>query len=210
MEWEGETYLDRLDLQLQGGILITDNHGMRVQLQTTQGPHVVHPLLDTSLQRQSLSGTQDDNNHLPSLQNSLHAHRQRHLGHFLQVMAEESRVRQDGVIGESLDSGPAGKGGPGLVEGNVTILTYTSQEEVDAAHALDLGFILDAFSLQVGSIAVEDVDIAWVNVHMREKVLPHEGVVGFGVVTWDADVLVHIKCDDILKGNLGRFSLDCC
>lgn len=174
-----------------------------MQLQTTQCPHVVHPLLNTSLQRQRLPRPQNDNHHFPSLQNRLHTHRQRHLGHFVQIMVEESGVRQDGVIGESLDSGPAGQGRTGFIEGNVAILAYTGQEKVDAAHALDFSFILNAFSLKVGGVAVEDVDIAWVNVHVREEVLPHEGVVGLRMVTWDADVLVHVERDDIFEGDLG-------
>jgi hypothetical protein len=42
-----------------------------------------------------------------------------------------------------------------------------------------------------------------VDVHMREEVLPHEGVVGFGVVARDADVLVHVERDDMFEGDLG-------
>ena len=42
-------YLDRLDLQLQRGIVIDDNHWVWVGLEAGQSPHVVYTAFDASL-----------------------------------------------------------------------------------------------------------------------------------------------------------------
>lgn len=39
---------------------------------------------------------------------------------------------------------------------------------------------------------------------MREEFTEHEGVVGFGVVLGEVNVLVHVECDDILKAARSR------
>lgn len=49
-----QTHLDSLDLQLQCGILVRHNHGVRVQLQARQRPHVIDAALDGLLQCQGL------------------------------------------------------------------------------------------------------------------------------------------------------------
>jgi hypothetical protein len=41
-----------------------------------------------------------------------------------------------------------------------------------------------------------------VDVDVGKEVLPHEGMVRFGMVARNTDVLVHIKCDDIFEGDL--------
>lgn len=198
----GHAYLDRLDLQLQRRVLVGDNHGVRVQLQARQGPHVVDALLDAALQRERLALADDDDHHLARLEHRLHAHRQGHARHLVNVAVEEARVGQDGVVGERLDARAAGERRAGLVEGDVAVLADAGQEEVDAAARLDGVFVGDALGLEVGRVAVEDVHVGGVDVDVGEEVLPHEGVVRLGMVARDAHVLVHVEGDDIFKRNL--------
>lgn len=65
-----------------------------------------------------------------------------------------------------------------------------AEEELDAAYVLDFLLVRDALGFEVGGVAVEDVDVGRVDVDVREEVLVHEGVVGFGVVARQADVFV--------------------
>ena len=43
---------------------------------------------------------------------------------------------------------------------------------------------------------------------MRKELAEHEGVVGLGVVSWEADVLVHVEGDDMLEA--GTLRHRCC
>lgn len=172
---------------------------MRVKLQAGQGPHVVDTLLDTLLQSKRLALAKDDDNDLSGFEDGLDTDSQGHARHLADVVVKEARVGKDGVIGQSLDTGTAGQAGAGLVEGNVAVLADASKEQVNAASLLNGVFIGNALGLQVGRIAVENVDVGRVDVYVGEEVLPHEGVVGLGMVAGDAHVLIHVEGDDILE-----------
>ena len=60
------------------------------------------------------------------------------------------------------------------IECNVSIRPDATQEQLDAAYVLDLLFVCDAFCFQVRCIAVQDVDVRRVDVHVGEEVLIHE------------------------------------
>lgn len=47
-------YFDGLDLKLESGVLIDNNHGVRVQLERRKRPHVVNTLLNAALDRKSV------------------------------------------------------------------------------------------------------------------------------------------------------------
>lgn len=211
-----DAHLHSLDLQLQRRILINHNHRMWMQLQTTQRPHMIDTSLDALLQRQRLVYPRNNDNHFPRLQHGLDTHRQSHLGNLLEIVAEESTVGDDGVISERLDTRARCERGPRLVEGDVTVWSDSPEEEVDAAGGLDRGFVGETFGFEVWSVAVEDMDVARVDVHVGEEVRVHERVVGFGVLARDADVFIlgmlaeksnaswqintyHIESNDILK-----------
>lgn len=55
---------DRLDSQLQGGVLVTNKDGARVLLEGRHGPHVVHALLDGFIQSEGFVRSCDQNHHL--------------------------------------------------------------------------------------------------------------------------------------------------
>jgi hypothetical protein len=160
---------------------------------------VVDTLLNALLQSKRLALAKNDDNHLSGLEDSLDTNSQGHARHLADVVVKEARVGKNGVIGQSLDTSAAGQAGAGLVEGNVAVLADASKEQVNAAGLLDGIFVGDALGLQVGRIAVEDVDVGRVDVYVGEEVLPHEGVVGLCVVAGNTHVLIHVEGDDILK-----------
>lgn len=184
------THLDGLDLQFQSGILVHHDHGVRVKLERGQSPHVVHAALDTFLQGEGLVGTGDDDNDLAGLEHGLHTDGQGHLGHLLEVVVEESTVGEDGVVGQGLDTGARRQRGAGLIEGDMSIGANAAQEEVNATVGLDGGFVGYTLGLEIWRIAIEDVDVARVDIDVREEVLVHERVVGFWVLAGDPDVLI--------------------
>lgn len=138
---------------------------------------MVHALLDTPLQRKRLLRSQNNRHDLARLEHSLDADGEGQTGHLVDVVAEEARVGEDGVVGERLDAGAGGERRPGLVEGDVAVLADAREEEVDAADGLDLGLVGDALGFEVWVLAVEDVYVLGVDVYVGEEVLPHEGVV---------------------------------
>jgi hypothetical protein len=137
------TYLDGLDLQLEGCILVYHNHGMRVQLQARERPHVVDALLNAPLQSKRLALTEDDDNNLPGFKNSLDTHSQGHLRDLVYIVAKESGVGKNG-----------GKAGPRFVESNVAILSNSCEEQIDATSQLDGLLVSNALSFKVGCVAV--------------------------------------------------------
>ena len=64
------------------------------------------------------------------------------------------------------------------------------KEEFNATSTLYLVFVLLAFSLQVGRVPIEDVDVVWFHVDMGEEVLVHEAMIALRVVAWDAHILI--------------------
>ena len=151
---------------------------------------MVDAALDTFLQRERLVRTGDDDDDLPGLQHGLHADGQRHLRDLFEVIVEESAVGEDGVVGQRLDAGSGGEGGAGLVERDVPVGSDAPEEEVDAAVGLDGGFVGHALGFEVGGVAIEDVDVARVDIYVGEEVLVHERVVGFRVLAGNPNVLI--------------------
>lgn len=198
------SHLDGLDLQFQGGVLVHHDHGVGVKLQAGQRPHVVDALLDAALQGGGLAGAEDDDDDLARLEHGLDADGEGHAGHLGDVVAEEARVGEDGVVGERLDARPRRQAGPGLIEGDVAVLADAAEEQVDAAGRLDLLLVLHALGLEVRRVAVQDVHVVRPDVDVREEVLPHERVVAFRVVPRDADVLILWETGDVLGGVSGR------
>ena len=53
--------------------------------------------------------------------------------------------------------------------------------------------------LEVFGVAIEDVDVLFLDVNVVEEVVPHEGMVALGVVHIEANVLVHVEGHHILE-----------
>lgn len=163
---------------------------------------MVDALFDAPLQSQGLALAEDDNNHLPSLQDGLDTDGQSHLGDLVHVIAEEPRIGEDRVIGQGLDTGSTGQAGARLVESNVAVFADACEEQVDAASDFYGILVRNTLGLEIGSVAVEDVDVGGVDIDVGEEVLPHERMVRFGMVARDADIFVHVEGDYIFEGDL--------
>jgi hypothetical protein len=99
------SYLDCLNLQLRGGILVHNNHGVRVHLEAGQCPHVVHTAFDAPLQGQSFVCTSDNDDDLARLgfgktllrlgrlctyiEDCLNSNSKCHFGHLVQIIPKE-------------------------------------------------------------------------------------------------------------------------
>ena len=86
----------------------------------------------------------------------------------------------------------------------MAVFADTAQEEVDAACGDDLTLVLLALLLQIGGVAVEDVDVRGRHVDMVEEMLAHEGVIAFRVIFGDAHVFVHVERNDVAERHLAR------
>lgn len=151
---------------------------------------MVNTAFDALVQRERLVGARNDDDDLASLQHGLHTHCQGHLGNLADVVVKESRVSYDSVVGESFDPRARSKTRAGLVEGNVSVWSDTPKEELDAASTPDLLLVSHALGLQIGRVAIQDVDVGGIDVDVGEKVLVHEAVVRLGVVAWQANIFV--------------------
>jgi hypothetical protein len=137
------------------------------------------------------------------VEHSLHADSQSHFGYLIQVVSKEPRVGNDCVVGKGLDTGARLETGAWFVEGNVSIGSNATEEQLDATDTLDLIFIVLALGLEVRGVAVEDVDVFWLGVDVGEEVLVHEAVVAFWMVSWDANILVLIGSISWLSSTRG-------
>ena len=54
--------------------------------------------------------------------------------------------------------------------------------------------------LEVGGVAVEDMDVLRRYIDVIEEVATHEGVVTLGVILGQADVFIHVEGDDVAEG----------
>ena len=122
-------------------------------------------MLDRHTQRESLALTGDDHDDLARVQDGLYAHGKRHAWHGGNVVSKETRVCEDRVIREGLDTRARRERGPGLVERDVPVLTDAPEEELDATQGPDLFLVLVAFGDEVRRIPVEDVHVLRVDVH---------------------------------------------
>ena len=87
----------------------------------------------------------------------------------------------------------------------MSVGTDAAKEEVNTAIRGYHAFIVLALFDEVWGIAVEDMDILWLDVDIAEEIGPHEGVVALTVFLRQSDVLVHIEGDNVLEGYLAFF-----
>ena len=100
-----------------------------------------------------------DDDDLAGVEDGLDADGEGHAGDLADVVAEEARVGEDGVVREGLDARAAREGRAGLVERDVAVLADPTEEELDPAVGLDLLLVGFALADEVLGVAVEDVDL---------------------------------------------------
>ncbi len=143
---------------------------------------------------------QDD--HLAGREHRAYAHGQGRARHERLVAAEEAGVGRHGILRQRLDARARRERRERFVECDVSVLAHASQEEVDAAAFGDARLVVGALFRQVFGIAVEQVRVFGTDVHVREEVLAHEGVVALGVLLGQADVFVHVERHDVGERHL--------
>jgi len=141
----------------------------------------------------------NENHHLISIHDSGHSHSECLGGHFADVIVEEPGIGVDGLLVEGLDSGARRQAGARLIEGNVSIWPNTSNKQPDAACVFDHLLVLLALSLQIFSVAVQNVSVLWVDVDVLEEVLVHEGMVALWVVSGQFNILIHVESFHIFE-----------
>ena len=91
----------------------------------------------------------------------------------------------------------------------MTVRAYATYEQVDTTSLLNHGLVPGALLVEVGSIAIENVDVLLRTVNVVEEVTGHEGMVTLGVCLGETDILVHVEGDDILERHpAGTIGLD--
>lgn len=180
--------LDSLHLQFERGVFVDDDHGVGVLLERREGPHVVDAVFDAFAEGESFVGAGDDYDDFAGVEDGLHADCEGHAGDLGEVVVEEAGVGLQGVEGEGLDAGARGETAArfchgdvrhvlsmyaycffefGLtIESNVAVRTNAAEEQLNPTGVLDLLFVGNAFRFQVCSIAVQDVDVCRVDIHV--------------------------------------------
>ena len=144
-------------------------------------------------------GTVDQNQDFSGIHYGTDTNRQGLLGDFVDVIIEEAAICLDGVGGEGFHTGPRRKAAAWFVEGDMAVGTYTAHKQIDATCLGYHLFIMCALGFQVGGVAVEDVDVLFLDVDVVEEVVPHKAVVAFGVFNGESYVLVHVEGHYVLE-----------
>lgn len=76
----------------------------------------------------------------------------------------------------------------------MSVWSNATQEELDASSSLNLFLECNALLLQIRRIAIQYVDVHWIDIDMAEEVLVHEGVIGFWMISWNTNVFVLYEC----------------
>ena len=175
---------------------------MGMLLQATDSPHVVDGFFDSMTKGTGLIMAIDHDHDLFGVHDGTDTHGQCGLGNEIDIIIEETAIGNHGIGGEGLLAGAALEAGAWLIESDMAIGTNAAHEEVDATCCLYGFLVVLALGLQVLGIAIEDMDILFLNVDVAEEIVPHEGVVTFGMIFGEVHVLVHIERDDALEGHL--------
>jgi len=81
------------------------------------------------------------------------------------------------------------------------VCCITSDEKVDSTGSFNLLLVGQAFGLQIGGVAVQNVDVLRQNIDVLEEIVPHKVVIRFGVITRQVDVFIHVERLDVSERN---------
>ena len=137
--------------------------------------------------------------YLLGIEHRAYTHRNGCLRHLVHVVVEETGVGDDRIGRQRLHACARAEGRARLVEGDVSVRTDTTQEEIHATYSLHACLVACALSLHILGVAVEDVHILRLDVDMAEEIVPHERVIAFGVLFRQAYVLIHVEGNHVLE-----------
>ncbi|MPN06734.1 hypothetical protein SDC9_153990 [bioreactor metagenome] len=83
----------------------------------------------------------------------------------------------------------------------MSVGTNTSKEQIDTSVRSDFSLISSTFSIQIRSIAIQNVYIFLLHINMTEKIIPHEGVIALFMALWYSHIFIHVKSNHIFKRN---------
>ena len=100
-----------LNVELGCGVLVDDDEGPRMELEGREGPHMVDALLNGLAERESLALASNDDDDLARVEHGCDTDGECHARDGGDVVVEEARVREDGVVRERLDARAGSKRG---------------------------------------------------------------------------------------------------
>lgn len=153
---------------------------------------MVNASFDALLQGLGLVHASHDNNNLSRIHDGLDADCKCSARHLGQIIVEEAGVGKDGVVCQGLDSGARTKTRSRFIEGNMTVWTDPTQEEVYAACFGDLCLKVLAFFGKIRRIAVQNVDVSGWYVDMGKEIVVHEAVVALRMVPGQSNIFILI------------------
>ena len=56
----------------------------------------------------------------------------------------------------------------------MTVRTDAAEEKFDPPHLLYFLFIRLAFGIEIGCVAIENINVLFLDVHVAEQIVPHE------------------------------------
>ena len=170
---------------------------------------MVNAALNAVFKCASLVVAADEKENLLGIANCSNTNRKSGLGNLVGIVVKETGVDDQGVLGQSADTGARSQGGEGLVEGDVAVHAAAAQEQINAAVGSDLVLITLALGFQILGHAVENVHIFGRNVDMVEEIIMHEVPVALVMLSGQANILVHVEGDHVLEGHFpGLVHLD--
>ena len=188
-------------LDFLGGSLVTDDDAVRVELQGAYGPPLCDGAFDGSLQGAALGMSIAEDEYFACIHDSAYAYGEGGGRHVFRTSAEESAVGDSGVCGEGLLACAAVETAAGFVESNMAIGTYAADEKVDAPSLKNHLLVVGTLGDEIGSVAIEDVNVLAGDVDVVEEVGGHEAVVAFRMALGQSYVLVHVEGEDVLEGD---------
>ena len=126
-------------------------------------------LTDGLAEREALALAGDDDDDLARVEDGADADGERHARDGGDVVREEARVGEDGVVRERLDARARGERRAGLVERDVPVLADPAEEELDPAVRADARLVARALADEVARVAVEDVDLGGRDVDCADR-----------------------------------------
>ena len=186
-------------LQFVGGIFVTNDNGMGMLLQAADGPHVVDGLFYAMTEGAGLVVAIHHNQHLLSVHDGAYTYCQCGLRNQINIIVEKTTVGDDGIGGQCLLAGAALQAGSWLVEGDMAVGTNAPHEEIDTACGLNGFLVVLTLSLQVLGVAVQNMNILFLNINVTKEVVLHKAMVALGVFLGEVHILVHIERDDVLE-----------
>lgn len=181
--------------------VVAYDDALGVHLQSRDGPHLRNATLYTLLQSTGFVVAVYNDEHVASRHDGTHTYRQRRFGHEVGITAKETRVGDDGVLCERFYTSARGERRARLVEGDVTVGSYATEEELDTSVGSDFSLVTGTLLFGIGSITIEDIYVFGTDVDVREEIAPHESVVALFVIFGQIAIFVHVESHYVAERN---------